>query len=355
MHIDNCMGLFENMLNSEESLIKDDTALDYEFIPKLIKYRENEQQHIASCLKPLFQQRSGRNLLICGSPGIGKTVAVKHVLQELEEETDEIEVFFINCWHHNTTYKILLEISNLFGYVFTQNKKTVELYNLLQEKLSATPCVFVFDEIDKVDDTDFLYFILEKIIKKSIFLITNYKSWLADLDIRVKSRLMAEILEFKEYTSAETKGILDWRKDYAFAKNVWELDAFSLVAKKTYSLGDIRAGLFLLKESALIAEESLSKKIIKKHVETSIEKLDKFTIKNSESLDKESKNIFEIIKQHSNTKIGELFKIYQDNTGSLSYKSFQRRIAKLDEGKFISIAKQTGAGGNTTIIKLRHN
>jgi len=355
MYIGYYMGLFENMLNSEESLIKDDTALDYEFIPKEIKYRENEQQHVANCIKPLFQNRSGRNLLICGSPGIGKTVAVKHVLQELEEQTDDIEIFFINCWHHNTTYKVLLEISNLFGYVFTQNKKTVELYNLLQEKVSTKPCVFVFDEIDKVDDTDFLYFILEKIIKKSMLLITNYKSWLTDLDVRIKSRLMAEILDFKEYTSEETTGILKWRRDYAFAKDVWNLDAFELVAKKTYSLGDIRSGLFLLKESALIAEESSSRKINTEQVNSAIKKLDKFTIKNSESLDKKSKAIFEMINKNSNIKIGELFKIYQNNSGSLSYKSFQRRINKLEEGKFISVKKQTGAGGNTSIINLRHS
>ena len=70
------MSLFKGMLGSEESLFLNPVALDYDFMPKLIPYREQEQKHIATCIKPLFQQRSGRNLIITGPPGIGKTVAV---------------------------------------------------------------------------------------------------------------------------------------------------------------------------------------------------------------------------------------------------------------------------------------
>ena len=81
------MSLFKDILRDDESLFLNPVALDYEFIPKLIPYRENEQHFIASCIKPLFANRNGKNLLIYGKPGIGKTLAVKHVLKELEEET----------------------------------------------------------------------------------------------------------------------------------------------------------------------------------------------------------------------------------------------------------------------------
>ena len=84
------MGMFKDMLSSDQTLFKNTIALDYDFIPKLIPYRENEQKSIAYCIKPLFQGINGRNVLIYGAPGIGKTVACKHVLNELEEETDDI-------------------------------------------------------------------------------------------------------------------------------------------------------------------------------------------------------------------------------------------------------------------------
>jgi len=346
------MGLFDNILNSDESLIIDDTPLDYDFVPKMIKYREDEQFHIANSFKPLFHNKSGRNLLVYGAPGIGKSVAIRNVLQELESETDNINIFFVNCWHHNTTYKILTEICNIFGYHFTQNKKTTELYKLLEKKLNDAPCVFVFDEIDRVTDNDFLYFILEKILKKSIVLITNYKSWLNDLDERVKSRLTAELLEFKEYDFKETEGILQDRMAHAFSVNAWDKNAFELVTKKTAEINDIRSGLFLLKESGLNAEERSLRQVTNENVKSALNKLEEFTIKKADSLDQESKNIFEIVKTNSGLKIGDLFKIYQENQGLASYKTFQRKIAKLGEGKFVTLTKQTGAGGNTTIIDV---
>lgn len=340
------------MLDSDESLIIDDTPLDYDYVPKLVKYREKEQFEIANSIKPLFHNRSGRNLLIYGAPGIGKSVAIRNVLNELEQETESVNIFYINCWHHNTTYKILIEICNKYGYHFTQNKKTIDLYKLLEEKINDFPCVFVFDEIDRVTDLDFLYFLLEKIMKKSIILVTNYKSWLFDLDKRIKSRLMAEILEFKEYNLSEIKGILQERKDHAFTLGVWDVAAFNLIVEKTVEIKDIRSGLFLLRESGLNAEERSQKKILKDNVLKAIKKLEEFTIKKAGELSNELKEIFDLIKKNNNLKIGVLFNIYTKNEKKCSYKTFQRRISKLAEGKFITLKKQTGKGGNTTIINV---
>lgn len=347
------MGIFDDVLRQNESLIKNEAALDYEFLPKEIPFRENEQHYFATCIKPLFQKRSGRNLLIFGPPGIGKTAAVKHVLRELEEKTDEVHTIFINCWQHNTTYKVLLEMCDLLGYKFTQNKKTVDLYKVVAQIINKSGAIFVFDEIDKAEDLDFLYFVLEEIYNKSIFLITNYKSWLVELDERIKSRLVPELQEFRQYNEKETTGIMKLRRDYAFAPNIWDEDAFQKVCKKTFGLKDIRSGLFLLKESSLLAEEKSSKKITSTYVGEAIKKLDDFTIKNSALLEQEQKLIYDLVRQNSGKKIGDLFKIYQLKGGTSSYKTFQRNISKLEEGKFIQTKKITGMGGNTTIVEKK--
>jgi len=347
------MGIFNDTLKDNESLIKNHDALDYEFLPKAIPYRENEQQYLATCIKPLFQNRSGRNLLIFGPPGIGKTAATRHVLRDLEEESDEIHSIFINCWKNNTTYKVLLEMCDQVGFKFTQNKKTFDLYKVISQIINKSGAVFVFDEIDKVEDMDFLYFVLEEIYHKSIFLITNYKSWLVELDERIKSRLIPELVEFKQYTAKETEGIMKVRRDYAFVSGIWEEEAFKKIVKKTSELKDIRSGLFLLKESALQAEDKAQKKIEMQHVDEAVKKLDDFTIKNSAELEAEAKMIYEIVKSNSGKKIGDLFKLYQKEGGISSYKTFQRKIAKLEEGKFIQVTKQTGAGGNTTIVEKK--
>ena len=65
--------------------------------------------------------------------------------------------------------------------------------------------VFI-DEIDKIEDYDFLYSILEEVYRKCVFLITNHKEWINSIDKRIKSRLIPDILEFKPYNSDELKG-----------------------------------------------------------------------------------------------------------------------------------------------------
>ena len=141
--------LFRNMLKSSESLFKNEVALDPEFVPKLIPFRENENKYIATCIKPLFQKRNGKNLIIHGLPGVGKTLATKNVLKELEEETDEIITTYINCWKKNSTYQIVLELCKAIDYKFIQNKRTDELISIIVERLNKKSSVLVFDEIDK--------------------------------------------------------------------------------------------------------------------------------------------------------------------------------------------------------------
>lgn len=348
------MGLFDDALSGGQTIIKNELALDYEFLPKLLPFRENEQHYLAACIKPLLQSRSGRNVLIYGAPGIGKTAATRAVLRDLEEHTEDINVVYLNCWQHNTTYKILIKICDELGYKFTQNKNTTELMKVVASICNKSAAVFVFDEVDKVEDFDFLYSLLEEIYRKSVFLITNYKSWLMELDERIKSRLTPELLDFRQYTPAETKEILKQRMEYAFVPDAWDVAAFELVAKRAGEVRDVRAGLFLMKNAAIEAESKSSKKVLPLHVQTALARMDEFFVKHQEELEDETRRILEIVQQHSGKKIGDLHQMYLKEGGTCSYKTFQRKIARLEQNRFISLEKSGGgAGGNTTIVNKR--
>lgn len=351
------MGLFKDILGAEESLFKNEEALDFEWVPKLMPYRDQQQRYVASAIKPLFQDRNGKNLLIYGAPGIGKTAAIKWVIRDLEEETDDIIPVYINCWQKNTTYKIILEMCEQLGYRFTQNKRTEELFKVLKENiLKNKAAVFAFDEIDKAEDLDFIYTLIEEFYKKSILLITNYKEWLMSLDERIKSRLVPEMLEFQQYNHAETAGILKQRVEYAFVPGVWEDDAFNLVVDKTAELKDIRSGLYLLKESGSIAENSASRKIKLEHAKQAVLKLSELSIKKSTDLEEDTQLVLAVCKEGSGKKIGDLFKTYKEKNGKNTYKTFQRKIEKLEKNKFISVHKTAGGKeGNTSIIDYNGN
>lgn len=346
------MGLFNSdMLKADQSLFKNEMALDYEFLPKLLPYREAEQRHFATCIQPLLQSRNGRNLFIHGAPGIGKTAALKFVFRELEEESDDVIPIYINCWQKNTSFKVAADICDQLGYKMVHNKRTEELFQIAFQMINKKAAVFTFDEVDKVEDFDFLYAILENVFKKTIFLITNHKEWLLDLDIRIKSRMNPEIMEFRKYNLEETKGILQQRIEYGFVEGCWEDEAINMVAAHTLKLEDIRSGFHLLREAGFAAEEMSAKKIDASHVESALAKLEDFAVKPKSDLDEDAQFMLEIIKKNSGEKIGNLFKKYQEEGGKSVYKTFQRKIRKLADNKFVSVQKvMGGAEGTTTIV-----
>jgi cell division control protein 6 len=170
------------------------------------------------------------------------------------------------------------------------------------------------------------------------------------MDERIRSRLAPEFLFFRAYSESEISGILLERRNYAFAQNCWDEEAFKEIVEKCAETKDIRVGLYLMKEAGNVAEERSKNKVEIDHVAEAIRKADEFHIKPREGLDNDLQVILNLVRDNSGAKIGDMFKVYSSDGGQLSYKSFQRRINKLSEGRFISTEKVSGREGNTTIV-----
>ena len=339
--------LFRDILKSSESLFKNEVALDPEFVPKLIQFRENENQYIATCIKPLFQKRNGKNLIIHGPPGVGKTLATKNVLKELEEETDDITPVYVNCWKKNTTYQVVLELCKAIDYKFIQNKRTDELISIIVERLNKKSSVLVFDEIDKIQELDILYNLSESLYRKTIILLTNESNWLFRLDSRLKSRLIPDQLEFKPYSLTETKEILKQRISQAFPPNTINENSLNKIAENTFKQRDIRTGLFLLKESAEIAESNSSKKIEMQHVEEAVKRV---IFSDTEKLDEEEKQVLEFIKTNMEKTTGEMAKLYEE-THKKSKRTFQRKLNNLQKSNLIKLDETESPRGRSFRVK----
>ncbi len=341
-----------------DSLFKNEESLDPEWLPKNLPYRETQHHGIANCIKPLLQGRNGRNCIISGAPGIGKTAAVKLILKELEDNPDvnapDVYVLYVNCWQKNTTYKIFVELCEQLGYKFTQNKNTEDLFKIIQNIVNKKAAVFAFDEVDKVEDVDFLYSIFTDILKKTVLMVTNHPQWYSTIDERIRSRLLPETIDFKSYTKDEIKGILKKRLEFAF-RDCWDNEAFSLVVDKTVASADIRLGLHLLREAGLSAEDKSSRKVTLEHANFALSKIRDFSIKPRDELNGDSKIILELVKSQSEGRIGDLFKLYQDKGGSANYKMFQRRVEKLAQGGFVDTKKVVGGKEGTTTIVSEKN
>jgi len=346
------MGVFDEVLSSSETIFSNANALDPDFVPKLLPHRENQQKHIATCIKPLFSQRNGRNLIVKGTSGIGKTASVRRVLIDLEEETEKIKPIYLNCWTKNTTYKIITEIAHQLGYKFTHNMSTDEINRKLEELFKVHEgVVFVFDEIDKVDDYDFLYFLLEVATKKAIVMITSDLGWSMELDPRIISRLIPDSITFETYNAEETSNILRERIKYAFYQGVWNENAFTSIASHAAKYKDIRVGIMLLKSAGDAAENASSKQVLITHVEQAITHTDEIKIKASSELTEEEKQILKLCQENTGALLSELCAIYQSGGGEKSDRTFRRKLARLASRELVDLQSiATSQGQGTRVI-----
>lgn len=338
--------LFDRVLSSDESLFLNPQFLDYDYQPKLVPFRESQQHHIATCIKPLLQRRTGRNIIIHGKPGVGKTVCLKHVLQELKDDYgNEVHTLFVNCWKKDTSFKTISEICQQVNYKWTHNKKFDELIKEAAKIINEKAAVIVLDEVDKLQDQGILYSLLEDLHRICLILITNDQNFTIKLDNRIRSRLIPDLLEFKPYNQEQIKEILKQRIEYAFVPDVFEKDSFELIVKKTYEVEDIRSGLFLLKQSGENAENKSSKKITIEHVSLAIKNL------KSTNLDDNQDTLLDIIKENSGKPSTEIFKIYEEKEGK-TIRTFQRKVKELKDKKKITTKEEQGDLGKQTTLNV---
>jgi len=329
-----CMGLFENMLQGNETIFADTIALDFDYQPKIVLHREAQQRRIVESIKPLFQRRNGKNLIISGQPGVGKTVCLKHVLDELKQETDDIHCVYINCWKKDSAFKMLLQMCEDVEYAWVHNKSYDELIGKVIETINKKSAVIVLDEADKLTDLKLVYTLLDDLFRKTIIMITNNKEFLVNLDTRVKSRLMPEFLEFNPYNKSQVKDILNERIKYAFIPGVIEDKVVEAVAEKSFEAGDVRFGLKLLRSAGEEAENLASKKLKLEHLKLALEKLE--TLRTKE-VSEEAEEVLGVIKENERTSILNLFEKYKEKGGEKSYRTFHRRLKELEEANLISI------------------
>ncbi|MCX6802054.1 MAG: AAA family ATPase [Candidatus Diapherotrites archaeon] len=259
-------------LGEEESLFSNPEALDTDFIPPLMPFRESEIKEIAASISQLLEGKSGRNLLITGKTGIGKTHAVKKVLSDFSEESNAF-VFYVNCWTHPTGREVFEEICSQLKIQKPADASDSVLLGKIIERTGSTSVAVCFDEIDRAKEQGFLYSALEEFKVKSIMLISNRGGFLATLDERIKSRLLAKEIAFRQYSRDEMDGIVRERRKYAFYEDAWEKKALDLVAEKAFEKGDVRFAVQLLKLAGLKAEEDASRIVKAEHVEKALEEV----------------------------------------------------------------------------------
>lgn len=261
-----------DFIGSENSLVKDKDALDVEYIPDKLLYREEEMKRITQeVYKPTYLFEASINMMVYGDPGTGKTAIIKRIdekfnkrLEQTEEENaDDIKSIYINCEGNDTPTSFFEALMDSLDVEYSGNMKISECANrvighISKEELNV---ILIMDEIDSLDKRNHLNKVLYRLTRPSeiydgfegnisIIAISNDLKIKQSFNDSVASTFGGKKITFDSYTSKQIKGILDHRQEIALKKKYFgdkSLRKIALTVDEDF-FGDIRKGIEIMND-----------------------------------------------------------------------------------------------------------
>jgi len=265
--------MFDNATSSGSGILRKEAYLTTDYEPQEPVGRDTEIDRIADGVRPLSRRRTPENLLVYGPAGVGKTTCVKHVLNNLDQNTS-VKTIYINCWQYNTRSSLLTELLIELGYPAPRKGKPVdELLSKISEWLDRNRGVAVaLDEFDQLDDQTEVIYDLQMLNEEAdnplgLLMVSNRHPRAVKLDPRSRSRLNCQTLEFKPYTAPQLVGILEKRVEKAFRPGTVPNKVLEEIAEYVAdNSGDCREALQILLRLGRKADRENRQKIEASHL-----------------------------------------------------------------------------------------
>lgn len=285
------MGAFTD----SQQIFADYDVLRDHYVPDQLMERDDEKEAYVNSLKPVTLGSTPNNVFVYGDTGVGKTVATRKILNELQEDTasmDGIDVAVVwqNC-KELTSYETAIELVNNFRELDDQlshrGHARSKIYNQLWEYIDETDAshlIFVLDEIDSLGTDDNLLYQIPRAqsnnkvetTKIGLIGISNDFTYRENLSSRVTSTLCEKEIRFGPYNANELRPILQQRAKKAFLDGVVDKPVIAKTAAlAAQDTGSARHALDILKESGDIADENGADSITEAHVEEAYEEVER--------------------------------------------------------------------------------
>ena len=290
LELDNIFESFEKNV-----IFKNKVALQTNFQPEAILFRDDQIKQIALILAPILRGEKPSNLFLYGKTGTGKTLSIQSIKEELMKRVKKdagfkLKIEYLNCKLKkvsDTEYRILAELIKKFGgEIPSTGLPTQSVYNKFIELIDGEKqlILLIFDEIDqavKKISNDFLYNLtrLNSELSKtqlSVIGISNDLTFLDELDPRVRSSLSEEEIVFPPYNALQLREILKKRSEMAFKKDIVSEGVIAKCAAfAAREHGDARRALDLLRIAGELAERDKSKKLLLKYIDEANSKIER--------------------------------------------------------------------------------
>ncbi|WP_436935718.1 Cdc6/Cdc18 family protein [Halovenus marina] len=258
---------------ASKGVLRSETYLNTGYQPEKPIGRDNKIERIANAVRPLTQRKQPENLLVHGPAGVGKTTCVKHVFNQLENETSARSIY-INCWKYNTRSSLLTQLLIELGYPAPRKGKPVdELLSKIREWLDKKRNVaLALDEFDQLDQRTEIIYDLQTLNEEAenqvgIIMVSNHHPSKLKLDPRSRSRLNCQTLQFQPYNQDQLKNILKKRVEQAFRPGTAPEKVIKEIAETVAeNSGDCRQAIETLLRAGRRADQENTGKVKLEHL-----------------------------------------------------------------------------------------
>jgi len=236
--------------DTTKGVLRSENHLTSDFRPKKPVGREEEIQGIVGAVRPLTRRKEPDNLLVHGPAGVGKTTCVRHVFDQLGEET-AVKAIYINCWQYDSRSSLLTQLLIELGYPVPRKGRPVDqLLSRITEFVGKSDGVAVaLDEFDKLGDQTEVVYDLQYVSEEAdqhlgMVPVSNQGPDRVNLDPRSESRLRCQEFLFEPYSAGEIVDILSDRVEQAFRPGSISDDIIRRIAEGVAeNSGDCREAL----------------------------------------------------------------------------------------------------------------
>ncbi|WP_089827229.1 Cdc6/Cdc18 family protein [Halogranum amylolyticum] len=276
--------LDENPYSRAVEIFADERVLQEDWQPEQLPEREVELTEIRNALAPATRGVNAHNLFLYGKTGQGKTVAIDHeldLLQEYAATSDDFDLTVVKISANNqtTSYQLCAHLIKAIrgGGKRPSGIDQQSMFDLLYQEISqlTETVIIVIDEIDAIGSNDELLYELPRARKNghledqwvSVIGISNNLQFRDNLSPKVKDSLYDSEIEFAPYNANQLTTILERRADRAFVDGVLDDDVIPLCsAFAAQDEGSARQAIRLLYKAGELALNGDDEVIDEQHV-----------------------------------------------------------------------------------------
>ena len=276
--------LNSNPYGKSLEVFADESVLKEDWQPEQLPERESELEEIRNALAPATRGVNAHNLFLYGKTGQGKTVAIDHEVELLQEYADnendlDLSVIKTSANNQTTSYQLC---AHLIKEIQGKTKKPSgidqqSMFDLLYHEISnlEKTVIIVIDEIDAIGSNDELLYELPRARKNghieeqwvSVIGISNNLQFRDNLSPKVKDSLYDSEIEFAPYNADQLTTILERRAERAFVEGVLDDDVIPLCsAFAAQDEGSARQAIRLLYKAGELALNRDEETIFEQHV-----------------------------------------------------------------------------------------